>query len=52
VLDPILQNVAAGYYLSHVKVDPDFLRLRDNPRFRTMIAAAEARVAAEDDPKG
>jgi adenylate cyclase len=51
VLDPILQNAAASYYLSHIKVDPDFLRLRDNPRFKTMIAAAEARVAAEDDPK-
>jgi adenylate cyclase len=51
VLDPILRNVAASYYLSHIKVDPDFLRLRDNPRFKTMIAAAEARVAAENDPK-
>jgi adenylate cyclase len=49
VLDPILQNVAASYYLSHIKVDPDFLRLRDNPRFKAMIAAAEARVAVEND---
>ena len=47
VLGPILENVAASYYLSHIKVDPDFIRLRDNPRFMTMIAAAEARVAAE-----
>jgi hypothetical protein len=47
VLGPILENVAASYYLSHIKVDPDFNRLRDNPRFTTMIAAAETRVAAE-----
>jgi adenylate cyclase len=49
VLSPVLQNIAASYFLSHIKVDPDFLRLRDNPRFKAMIAAAEARVAAEND---
>jgi adenylate cyclase len=49
VLGPVLENVAAKYYLSHVKVDPDFNRLRDNPRFTAMIAAAEARVAAENE---
>jgi len=26
-------------------VDPDFTRLRDNPRFKAMIAAAAARLA-------
>jgi adenylate cyclase len=46
VLGPILENEAATYYLSHIKVDPDFIRLRDNPRFTAMIAAAEARVVA------
>jgi hypothetical protein len=40
--------VAASYYLNHIKVDPDFIRLRDNPRFKAMIAAAAARVAAEN----
>ena len=45
VLGPVLENVAASF-LSHIKVDPDFLRLRDNPRFKAMIAAAEARLAA------
>jgi adenylate cyclase len=47
VLGPILENVAAGYYLNHIKVDPDFTRLRDNPRFKAMLAAAEALVTAE-----
>jgi TolB-like protein len=32
VLEPVLQNVAADYYLKHIKVDPDFIRLGDNPR--------------------
>jgi adenylate cyclase len=43
VLGPILENEAGAYYLSHIKVDPDFIRLRDNPRFVAMISAAEAR---------
>ena len=49
VLEPVLENVGASYYLNHIKVDPDFARLRDNPRFNAMIAAAAARVAAEND---
>jgi adenylate cyclase len=47
VLGPVLENVAASF-LSHIKVDPDFMRLRDNPRFKAMIAAADARLAAEN----
>jgi adenylate cyclase len=50
VLGPVLENVAANYFLSHIKVDPDFIRLRDNPRFKAMIAATEARLAVE--PEG
>jgi hypothetical protein len=38
----------SGSFLSHIKVDPDFMRLRDNPRFKAMIAAADARLAAEN----
>jgi adenylate cyclase len=45
VLEPVLENVAADYYLNHIKVDPDFIRLRDNPRFNAMITAAAARLA-------
>ena len=39
---------AAIGFLNHAKADPDFVVLRDNPRFKAMIAAAEARLAAED----
>jgi adenylate cyclase len=45
VLEPVLAN-DSGYYLSHIGVDPDFNRLRDNPRFQAMIAAATARIAS------
>ena len=46
VLGPVLENVAASF-LNHIKVDPDFTRVRDNPRFKAMIAAAETRLATD-----
>jgi adenylate cyclase len=46
MLAPVLEKVAVGF-LNHAKADPDFVTVRDNPRFKAMIAAAEARLAAE-----
>jgi adenylate cyclase len=46
VLGPVLEGVGARYYLSHIKVDPDFVRLHDDPRFQAMVAETEARLAA------
>jgi len=46
MLGPVLEKVALGF-LNHAKADPDFITVRDNPRFKTMIAAAEARLAAD-----
>jgi adenylate cyclase len=48
LLGPFFETVATGF-LNHAKVDPDFAVLRDNPRFKAMIAAAEARLAAGSD---
>ena len=48
LLGPVLEKVATGF-LNHAKADPDFISLRDNPRFKAMISAAEARLAAEND---
>ncbi len=37
---------ATRHSLDHLKVDPDFDPLQDDPRFKSMVAAAEARLAA------
>jgi adenylate cyclase len=47
MLGPVLEKMASGY-LSHARVDPDLDTLRDHPRFKAIIEAAEARLAAED----
>jgi adenylate cyclase len=44
MLDPVLEKVAIGF-VKAAKADPDFISLRENPRFEAMIAAAEARLA-------
>jgi adenylate cyclase len=49
LLGPFFETAATGF-LNHAKVDPDFAVLRDNPRFKAMIAAAEARLAATAQP--
>jgi len=45
LLGPVFQTLAAGF-LDHAKVDPDLDSLREHPRFKAMVAAAEARLAA------
>jgi adenylate cyclase len=36
-----------GGLLTHAKVDPDLDCIRDDPRFKTMLAAAESRIASD-----
>ena len=36
--------------LAHVRIDPSMDSIRDDPRFRSMLAAAEARLAAAEEP--
>jgi len=48
LLGPVFETLAAGF-LDHTKVDPDLDPLRQNPRFKAMVAAAEMRLATASD---
>ena len=50
LLGPVFANWDSGF-LKHANADPDLDRLRDDPRFQTMIAEAEARIAASAEKK-
>jgi adenylate cyclase len=45
LLAPVFETLAMGF-LNHAKADPDLDPLRESPRFKAMVAAAEARLAA------
>ena len=47
LLGPVFAKISMTL-LNHAKIDPDIDSLRDDPRFQAMIAAAETRLAAED----
>jgi adenylate cyclase len=45
MLGPVMAKLSLGF-LNHAKVDPDLDPLREHPRFKAMLAAAEARLGA------
>jgi len=49
LLAPVFDKMAAGF-LDHARVDPDLDPLRENPRFKAMLAAAEARLEIQSGP--
>ncbi|MBV8783053.1 MAG: TIR domain-containing protein [Gammaproteobacteria bacterium] len=48
LLGPVFETLAIGF-LNHANADPDLDSLRDNPRFKAMVAGAKARLAAGDE---
>lgn len=48
LLEPVTK-VMSRDRISHAKTDSDFDKVREHPRFKAMIAAAEARLATEND---
>ena len=46
MLGPAFEKMGAGF-INHAKVDPDFDCIRDDPRFKAMLATAEGRVASD-----
>ena len=44
LLGPVFERMAIGL-LNHAKADPDLDPLRENPRFKALVAAAETRLA-------
>jgi adenylate cyclase len=45
LLGPVFETMTPDW-LTHVAIDPDLDPLRDDPRFKAMLAAAEARLGA------
>jgi len=43
-LDPFFKAVTSNTWIWHAEADPDFNSLRDNPRFKEMLAAAKHRL--------
>jgi adenylate cyclase len=51
LLGPVFESMAIAW-LNHAKADPDLEPLRDDARFRAMVAAAETRLRASEAGEG
>ena len=44
VIQPYLERVNTAQQIKHTEADPDFIRIRDKPRFQEMLAATKKRL--------
>ncbi len=44
VMQPYLERVNTAQQIKHAEADPDFIRVRDHPRFQEMLAATKKRL--------
>jgi len=50
LLGPVFERLGIGF-LQHARADPDLDALREDPRFKAMVAAMEARLSAGGDAR-
>jgi adenylate cyclase len=48
VIKPYFEKVNTASQIKHTEADPDFVRIRDHPRFQEMLAATKARLGISD----
>jgi adenylate cyclase len=51
VLQHYFETVNTASQIKHTEVDPDFVRIRDKPRFQQMLAATKERLGIAETPK-
>lgn len=49
VLQPYFERVNTAPQIKHTEADPDFIRIRDKPRFQQMLAATKSRLEISAD---
>jgi adenylate cyclase len=48
ILQPFFEKVQSPMHIRHLEVDPDLDPIRDDPRFKQMLAAAKKRLGMEE----
>jgi adenylate cyclase len=51
VLQPYFERVNTAPQIKHTEADPDFVRIRDTPRFQQMLAATKERLGIAETQK-
>ncbi len=49
VLEPYFGTVNTASQIKHTEADPDFVRIREKPRFKEMLAATKKRLGITAD---